>query len=120
MAYGRPAVVVQLLPREAGRARAARATHDPPCRVCERGLQYEDQHRHWRCPDCHTTYGPTALAAVCLAAERSARAAGVSTIVWQVSFRHHRGRVLGRRSRPDRIAAAALIDTFAGRIVTGA
>lgn len=74
MADGRAAVVVQLLPGgKPGRARAARATHDPPCRVCERRLQYEDQSRQWRCPDCNTTYGATALAAVCLEAERSAR-----------------------------------------------
>jgi len=65
MVDGRAAVVVDLLPREPGRARAARATHDPPCRVCERRLQYDAPHRRWRCPDCRTTYSPAALAAVC-------------------------------------------------------
>ena len=35
MVQGRPAVVVDLLPPEPGRARAARGTHDPPCRTCE-------------------------------------------------------------------------------------
>lgn len=72
MVDGRAAVVVQLLPLEPGRERAARATHDPPCRECERRLQYEEG-RHWRCPDCNATYGATALAAVCLEAERRAR-----------------------------------------------
>ena len=73
MVDGRAAVVVHLLPREPGRPRAARATHDPPCQACERGLQYDALHRRWRCPDCRATYTPTALAAVCLRAERSAR-----------------------------------------------
>ena len=76
MVDGRAAVVVDLLPREPGRARAARATHDPPCRVCERRLQYDAPHRRWRCPDCRTTYSPAALAAVCREAERNARQLG--------------------------------------------
>ena len=73
MVHGRPAVVVDLLPREPGRARTARVTHDPPCRACERRLQYELPHRRWRCPGCHTIYAPASLAAACRAAERSAR-----------------------------------------------
>ena len=73
MVHGRPAVVVDLLPREPGRPRTARVTHDPPCRACERRLQYEALHRRWRCPDCHIVYAPASLAAVCRQAERSAR-----------------------------------------------
>jgi ribosomal protein L37AE/L43A len=73
MVRGRPAVVVDLLPREPGRSRTARVTHNPPCRACERRLQYEALHRRWRCPGCHTSYAPVALAAVCQQAERSAR-----------------------------------------------
>ena len=66
-------MVVQLLPREPGRPRTARATHDPPCRACERRLQYDALHRQWRCPECRTTYSPAALAAVCQEVERNAR-----------------------------------------------
>ena len=73
MVHGRPAVVVDLLPREPGRPRTARVTHDPPCRACERRLQYELPHRRWQCPGCHTIYAPASLAATCRAAERSAR-----------------------------------------------
>ena len=73
MAYGRAAVVVHLLPREPGRPRAARATHDPPCRACNRRLEYDDLQRDWQCPDCGTTYSATALAAVCGEVERNAR-----------------------------------------------
>ena len=73
MVQGRPAVVVHLLPREPGRPPAARVTHDPPCRACERGLQYEAPRRRWRCPDCRTAYTPVTLAAVCREAERSGR-----------------------------------------------
>ena len=73
MVHGRPAVVVELLPREPGRARAARVTHDPPCRACERSLQYEVPRRRWRCPSCNTVFAPASLAAVCREAERNAR-----------------------------------------------
>ena len=41
--------------------------------MCERRLQYDALHRHWRCPDCRATYSPTALAAVCQEVERNAR-----------------------------------------------
>lgn len=73
MVHGRPAVVVELLARERGQLHTARVTHDPPCRACERRLQYEAPRRRWRCPDCNTIYAPASLAAVCRAAERSAR-----------------------------------------------
>ena len=73
MVDGRAAVVVHLLAREPGRARAARVTHDPPCQACERRLQYDEQHGHWMCPDCRATHTPAVLAAVCLRAERNAR-----------------------------------------------
>ena len=66
MVDGRAAVVVHLLAREPGRPRAARVTHDPPCRACERRLQYDAMHRRWMCPDCRATHTPTVLAAVCL------------------------------------------------------
>ena len=73
MVHGRPAVVVDLLAREPGRPRTARVTHDPPCRACERSLQYEALHRRWRCPGCDTIYAPASLAAMSRQAERSAR-----------------------------------------------
>ena len=41
MVHGRPAVVVDLLPHERGQLHTAWVTHDPPCRACERRLQYE-------------------------------------------------------------------------------
>ena len=71
MVDGRAAVVVHLLPREPERPRAARATHDPPCRECERRPAVRRRAR-WQCPDCRATYSPTALTTVCLEAERSA------------------------------------------------
>ena len=72
MVDGRAAVVVvHLLPREPGRSRAARVTHDPPCQACERRLRYDALHRRRMCPDCHANYTPTEPAAVC-GAERSA------------------------------------------------
>lgn len=37
-----------------GRPCAARATHDPPSRECERRLQHDALHRHWRCPELPT------------------------------------------------------------------
>ena len=73
MVHGWPAVVVDLLPRERGRPRTARVTHDPPCRACERSLPYEAPRRRWRCPGCNTIYAPASLAAMCREAERSAR-----------------------------------------------
>ena len=73
MVAGRAAVVVHLEPRERGRARTARATHDPPCRDCERSLRYDEARRRWQCPACLAFYSPDALAAVCREAERRAR-----------------------------------------------
>lgn len=62
MVDGRPVAVMLLLPRRPGRARAARATHDPPCGACERALHYDVPRRLWRCPDCGQTYDRGALA----------------------------------------------------------
>ena len=65
--------MVRLLFWKPGRSRAPRATHDPPCRECGRHLQYEAAARRWQCPWLPRHYGPTALAAMCLEAERRAR-----------------------------------------------
>jgi len=49
-------VVLFILPRLAGRPLSARVTHEPPCRLCEAPLSWDDT--GWRCPECADT--PTA------------------------------------------------------------
>ena len=70
---GRPAVVLHLLPRQAGRPLAAHVTRDPPCRLCETRLYWDGT--GWRCPECADTSTAENLADWCLEHGRdSARA----------------------------------------------
>lgn len=58
---GRAHLVLFLLPRVPGRARAARVTHDPPCRLCEAPLVWRPG--GWTCSGCHENPSAEALAA---------------------------------------------------------
>ena len=79
-----------------------------PCRVCERRLQYDAQHRHWRCPDYRATYSPTALAAVCQEVERNARQLqrGIPGATALVPRAAEAGGALGRDVLPESVTGA--------------
>ena len=62
LVYGRPAVVVALLPGRHRHQATVRCAYDLPCDRCGTPLSYSGAHQGWRCDGCRVFYGHGALA----------------------------------------------------------